>query len=92
MAYIMTNVHILNTQLPHSYYFTTHFLVLKFANKGVLKSQCFITKKGLFSAEKLVFCSKIGGHFQTGEQGWVPLFPVREGAGTKHRLIVFHGK
>ncbi len=33
-----------------------------------LKSQCFATKKG--------------GYFQTGEQGWVALFPVSEGAGT----------
>ncbi len=52
--------------------------------KGVhfgLKSQCFIAKKGLFSAEKSVFCCKKGGNFQTGEQGWVPFFPVSEGAG-----------
>ncbi len=38
-------------------------------------------KKESFWAEKSVFCRKIGGHFQTGEQGWVPLFPVSEGAG-----------
>ncbi len=53
--------------------------------KGVhfgLKIQCFIAKKGLFSAEKSVFCHKKGCNFQTGEQGWVPLFPVSEGAGT----------
>ncbi len=31
-----------------------------------LKSQCFATKRG---------------NFQTGEQGWVLLFPVSEGAG-----------
>ncbi len=128
-------------QLPHSYYFTTRILVLKFANKGVfleemqdshflikrgyfgthlhefgekgvnfdvqcftvkkrvylgwkvsvllekregnfrLKSQCFIAKKRSFWAEKSVFCCKKEGHFQTGEQGWVPLFPVSEGAG-----------
>ncbi len=64
-----------------------------------LKSQCFTTKKGFiwnwkvsvlswkkgsFWAEKSVFCRKRGGHFQTGEQGWVPLSPVSEGA----RLIV----
>ncbi len=52
--------------------------------KGVhfgLKSLCFITKKGSFGVEKSMFCCKKGGHFQTGEQGWVPLFPVSEGAG-----------
>ncbi len=52
--------------------------------KGVhfeLKSQCFITKKGSFWAQKSVFCCKEGGNFQTKEQGWVPLFPVSEGAG-----------
>ncbi len=45
--------------------------------KGVhfeLKSQCFIAKKGSFWAEKSVFCHKKGGHFHTGEQGWVLLF------------------
>ncbi len=49
--------------------------------KGVhfgLKSQCFIEKKGSFRAEKSVFLHEKGGHFQTGEQGWVPLFPVSE--------------
>ncbi len=52
--------------------------------KGVhfeLKSQCFITKKGSFCAEKSVFCCKKGGHLQTGEQGWVAFFSVIEGAG-----------
>ncbi len=52
------------------------------AKKGVhfeLESQCFITTKASFSAEKSVFCRKIGVHFQTGEQRWVPLFPVSEG-------------
>ncbi len=41
-----------------------------------------------------MFCNKKGGHFQTGEQGWVPLFPVSEGAGkrAKHekRPATFH--
>ncbi len=57
---------------------------LFYCKKGiefVLKSQCFIMKKGSFLAEKSVFCHKKGGHFQTGEQEWVPLFPVSEGAG-----------
>ncbi len=57
---------------------------LFYCKKGiefVLKSQCFIMKKGSFWAEKSVFCHKKGGHFQTGEQEWVPLFPVSEGAG-----------
>ncbi len=39
-------------------------------------------KRAHFEAEKSVFCRKKGGHFQTGEQGWVLLFPVSEGAGT----------
>ncbi len=29
-----------------------------------------------------MFCHKKGGHFQTGEQEWVPLFPVSKGAMT----------
>ncbi len=61
------------------------------AKKGVnfeLKSQCFIAKKGSFWAEKSVFCCKKGGHFQTGEQGWVPVFPVSEGAGVPY----FHNR
>ncbi len=51
-----------------------------------LKNQCFIMKKGSFWAEKSVFCHKKGGNFQTGEQGWVPLFPVSEGA----RQHIYH--
>ncbi len=129
----------LKPQLPHSYYFTTRILVVKFANKVLFLKEiqdshfprkvgyfgthlrkfgekgvnfdiqyftmnkgvhlgwkvtvlpqtrwfiliwkvCFIMKKGWFWAEKSVFCHKIGGHFQTGEHGWVPLFPVSEGA------------
>ncbi len=49
-----------------------------------LKSQVFYHKKGVFIwAKKSVFCHKKGDHFQTGEQGWVPLFPDSEGAGTQ---------
>ncbi len=130
------------TQIPHSYYFTTRILVLKFVNKGVLfeeiqdshfhrkrgyfgtqllefgekgvnfdvqcftmkkwgsfrlKSQCFTSKRGLildwkvsvlswkrscFELKSQVFCRKRGGYFQSGEQGWVPLFAVSEGAVT----------
>ncbi len=55
-----------------------------------LKSQCFITKKGSFWAEKSLFCCKKGGHFQTGEQGCVPLFPVNEGAGKLLWLMNLH--
>ncbi len=120
-------------QLPHSYYFTTRILVLKFANKGVFFEeiqdsnfprkrgyfgthlcefggqwvkfdvQCFTVKKRFhlgwkvsvlswkresFWAEKSVFCSKKGSHFQTGEQGWIPLFPVSEGAGQVSMIMV----
>ncbi len=56
--------------------------------KGVhfeLKCQCFIAKKGSFCPEKSVFCCKKGDHFQTGEQGCVPFFPVNEWAGIKSR-------
>ncbi len=53
-----------------------------------LKTQCFSAKKGLFWAEKSVFCSKKGGNFQTGEQGWVPLFPVSEWAGGIYMSLV----
>ncbi len=46
----------------------------------------FYREKCLFWAEKSVFCHKKGGNFQTGEQWWVPLFPVSERAG---QLTVF---
>ncbi len=58
------------------------FMVKKGVHFG-LKSQCFIMKIGSFEAEKSVFCHKIGGHFQTGEQGWVSFFPVSERAGIR---------
>ncbi len=38
-------------------------------------------KGGSFWTEKSVLYRKKGGHFQTGEQGWVPFFPLSEGAG-----------
>ncbi len=40
----------------------------------------FYHEKELFWAEKSVFCHKKGSYCQTGEQGWIPLFPVSEGA------------
>ncbi len=51
------------------------------------KRGSFWTEKSVFYCEKgdvlswKVFCCKKGGNFQTGEHGWVPLFPVSEGAG-----------
>ncbi len=69
------------------------------AKKGIhfgLKSQCFIAKKGNFYLKSQYFAAKKGGHFQTGEQGWVSLFPVSEGAGstTQHwcRLLSLHSE
>ncbi len=78
-------------------YFGTH--LHEFGEKGVnfdvqcftmkkggsfgLKSQCFIAKKGLFWAEKSVFCCKKGGHFKTGEPWWVPLFALSKRAGSQ---------
>ncbi len=41
---------------------------------------CFTMKGRIIWAEKSVFCCKKGGHFQTGEQSWVPYFPVSEAA------------
>ncbi len=38
-----------------------------------------------------MFCSKEGGHFQTGEQGWVPHFPVSEGDVGSVSLLVNSG-
>ncbi len=35
-----------------------------------------------------MFCSKKGGNFQTGEEGWVPLFPVSKGAGVITTLVL----
>ncbi len=38
-------------------------------------------KRGRFELKSQCFHAKKGGNFQTGEQGWVSLFPVSEGAG-----------
>ncbi len=67
------------------------FYVQCFTVKGDsfgLKCQYFTEKGGSFWTEKSVFYCKKGvvllqkrGHFQTGEQGWVPFVPVSEGAG-----------
>ncbi len=38
-----------------------------------------LRKRGRFELKGQCFAAK-GGHFQTGEKGWVPLFPVSEGA------------
>ncbi len=65
------------------------FIAKKWVHFG-LKRQCFIVKNGLFWAEKPVFCRQKGGHFQTGEQGWVPFFPVSEGAGICGRYWCKH--
>ncbi len=54
-----------------------------------LKSQCFVAIKGLFWAEKSVFCREKGGHFQTGEQGWVPFFSMSEGVGAETHYRLF---
>ncbi len=45
------------------------------------KGGSFWTEKSVFYREKSVYSCKKGGNFQTGKQGWVPLFPVSEGAG-----------
>ncbi len=39
----------------------------------------FYCKKGVVFSWKVSVLLQKGGHFQTGEQGWVPLFPVSEG-------------
>ncbi len=60
------------------------------AKKGVhfgLKSECFIVKKGVVLSWKASVLQNKGGHFQTGEQGWVPLFSVSEGAGVSDGSI-----
>ncbi len=75
--------------------FDVQCFIVKRGGSFGLKSQCFTTKRGFILDWKIsvlsrkrgrfelksVFCHKKGGHFQTGEQGWVPLFPMSEGAG-----------
>ncbi len=39
-----------------------------------------LRKRGRFKPKSQCFAIKKGGNFQTGEQGWVPLFPMSEGA------------
>ncbi len=50
------------TQLPHSYYFTTRILVLKFTNKGVffeeIQDSHFPRKRGYFSTHLREFEEK----------------------------------
>ncbi len=51
-----------NRQLPHSYYFTTCILVLKFANKGVfleeIQDSHFPRKRGYFGTHLCEFREK----------------------------------
>ncbi len=51
-----------NRQLPHSYYFTTSILVLKFANKGVfleeIQDSHFPRKRGYFGTHLCEFREK----------------------------------
>ncbi len=54
----MTNCLII-PQLPHSYYFTTYILVLKFVNKGVFfENSHFPRKKGYFGTHLHEFGKK----------------------------------
>ncbi len=66
-------------------------LMLKRGVHFGLKCQCFTMKNRLFSSEKSVFCHEKGDHFKTGEQGWVSLFSVSEGAGAKVRYCIMFG-
>ncbi len=51
----------------------SHRFTAKKGNHFGLKSQCFIVQKGRFELKSQCSPQK-GGHFQTGEQGWVPFF------------------
>ncbi len=55
-----------SSQLPHSYYFITHILVLKFTNKGVffeeIQDSHFLRKRGYFGTHLREFGEK-GGNF-----------------------------
>ncbi len=43
--------------------------------------KCVLSRKrGCFELKSQYFAAKKGSNFQTGEQGWVPLFPMSEGA------------
>ncbi len=53
------------------------------------KSSVLLRKRGRFETKSVFYCKK-GGHFQTGEQGWVSLFPVSEGAGYEPQLFHRH--
>ncbi len=52
-----------------------------------IEKSVFYHEKGVVLSSKVLvmimqcFAAKKGGNFQTREQGWVPLFPVSEGAG-----------
>ncbi len=52
----------MGTQLPHSYYFTTCILVLKFENKGVIFKEIldshFPRKRGYFGTQLREFGEK----------------------------------
>ncbi len=60
-------------QLPHSYYFTTRILVLKFENKGVffeeIQDSYFPTKRGYFGTRLLEFGEK-GVFFMSSVLPW----------------------
>ncbi len=56
--------HVGTPQLPHSYYFTTHILVLKFVNKGVfleeIQNSHFPSKRGYYGTHLLECGEKLG--------------------------------
>ncbi len=68
LEFILNVLHV--SQLPHSYYFTTHILVLKFMNKGVFylgnQDSHFPRKRGYFGTRLLEF----------GEKGLILMFSV----------------
>ncbi len=90
-----TALHVVGPQLPHSYYFTTRVLVLKFANKGVffeeIHDSYFPRKRGYFGTylcefgEKGVnfdvqcFAVKMGGSFGLKSQSFIAKKGVRFG-------------
>ncbi len=101
MGYFGTHLHEFGEKGVH---FDVHYFTIKRGFIWVEKSVFYHEKGGSFSNEKLVFYHQKGvvlswkvsvllqkeDHFETGEQGWVPLFPVSKGARDEHnRWYVF---
>ncbi len=77
------------SQLPHSYYFTTHILVLKFANKGVFFEEI---QDLHFHRKRVYFGTHVGEFGGKGVNFDVQCFTVKKGVHLDWNITVLPQK